>query len=157
MPNFSFLAVHALYHLGLAVWIGGTIALGALVAPDLFRRLPRHEAGAIFGSTLRKFARIRLGAIVLVIVAAGLRFMFWEKHSASVWILARWIAIAALTAAVLYEIAVLEPALEARRLELSPDMAPDDPRRQPFQRLHRRAEALMKACLLVAGGALFLS
>ncbi len=35
MPNWLHLFTNLVYHLGLALWIGGTIVLGALVAPAL--------------------------------------------------------------------------------------------------------------------------
>ncbi|MCU1349537.1 MAG: hypothetical protein JWO56_2567 [Acidobacteria bacterium] len=146
MPNWLYLVTNTLYHLGLALWIGGAVVLGALVAPELFRALPRQEAGGIFGPVLRKFARLRLGAIVLVIAAAAFKHWLWETHASTPWILIRWIAIAFMTAAVVYEIYYLEGALEARR---------GDP--ATFQPLHRRSESLMKLGLLAAVIALFLS
>src|SRR5207253_5074750 len=94
MPNWLYLLDSIAYHLGLALWIGGAIVLGALVAPALFGAMPRQEAGAIFGPILRKFARLRLGAIALVIVAAAVKHLAWETHASTVWILIRWIAIA---------------------------------------------------------------
>ena len=145
MPNWLYLLDSIAYHLGLALWIGGAIVLGALVAPALFGAMPRQEAGAIFGPILRKFARLRLGAIALVIVAAAVKHLAWETHASTVWILIRWIAIAFMAAAVLYEIYSLEPALHARR---------GDPER--FQPLHRRSENLMKLTLLAAVVAAFL-
>ena len=54
MPNWEHIAFNGLYHLGLAFWIGGAIALGALVAPALFGTLSRQEAGGIFGPVLRR-------------------------------------------------------------------------------------------------------
>src|SRR5215470_6324481 len=68
MPNWSYILINALYHLGLALWIGGAIALGALAAPVLFRSLPRQQAGSIFGPTLRRFARLRAVALLLIVV-----------------------------------------------------------------------------------------
>ena len=47
MPNWLYLLTNFVYHLGLAIWIGGSIALGALVAPALFRMLPRPQAVAV--------------------------------------------------------------------------------------------------------------
>ncbi|HVR42746.1 MAG TPA: DUF4149 domain-containing protein [Thermoanaerobaculia bacterium] len=67
-----------LYHLGLSVWIGGFLVLGALVAPALFRRLERPLAGEIFGGILRRFARVRLITLILVMGAAAARFALWE-------------------------------------------------------------------------------
>lgn len=145
MPNWLYLLVSIAYHLGLALWIGGAVVLGALVAPALFRALPRQEAGGIFGPILRRFARLRLGAITVVILAAAVKHFRWETHASTVWILIRWIAIAFMAVAVLYEIYYLERELEARR---------GDPDR--FQPLHRRSENLMKLSLLAAVVAAFL-
>ena len=157
MPNWLYLFVNLLYHLGLAVWIGGAIALGGLAAPILFRSLPRHQAGAIFGPTLRRFSRVRVAALVLIIVGAGVKALRWESHAATPWIAVRWLAIAFLAFSVLYEILVLERALEAKRLQLTPEMAEDDPRRRAFGALHRHAEVLMKWSLAAAVVALFFS
>ena len=156
MPNWLHLVTDLIYHLGLALWIGGTVALGALTAPALFRALPRPEAGAIFGPILRRFARVRVAAILPTIVAAAVRLFVWERQ-VNVWITIRWAALAFLAFTVVYEIVVLEKALEARRVHLTPEMAPDDPRRAEFQRLHKRAERLLSASLAAAVVAVFLS
>ena len=156
MPNWLHLLTNLAYHLGLALWIGGTIVLGALVAPALFRALPRPQAGAIFGPTLRKFARLRLGALIATIAAAGVKHAIWERTS-SLWISLRWAALGVLAAAVLYEIAYLEPKLEARRVHLTPEMGEDHPERRAFNALHRRAEGLMKASLVAAIAAMLIS
>ena len=156
MPNWLHLSTNLVYHLGLALWIGGAIVLGALVAPALFRALPRAEAGAIFGPTLRRFARLRLGALIATIVAAGVKHAVWERTS-TLWISLRWAALGILAAAVLYEIGYLERALEARRVHLTPAMAEEHPQRKAFHTLHKRAEGLMKASLVAALAAMLLS
>lgn len=156
MPNWLHLLTNLVYHLGLAIWIGGAVVLGALVAPALFRALPRPEAGAIFGPTLRRFARLRVGALVATIAAAGVRHAVWER-TPTLWISLRWAALGILAAAVLYELAWLEPKLEARRVRLAPDMGEDHPERQAFNVLHKRAEGLMKASLVAALLAMLLS
>jgi hypothetical protein len=156
MPNWLHLFTNLVYHLGLALWIGGTIVLGALVAPALFRALPRPQAGGIFGPTLRRFARLRLGALIATVAAAGMKHAIWERTS-SLWISLRWAALGVLAAAVLYEIAYLEPKLEARRVHLTPEMGEDHPERRAFNALHRRAEGLMKASLVAAMAAMLIS
>lgn len=145
MPNWLHVFVNGLYHLGLALWIGGAVALGALAAPVLFGALPRQQAGSIFGPTLRRFAKLRLAAVVLMIVGAGAKYFVFERFAHSPWIAVRWILIAILAATVVYEIAVLHPAMERLR---------GDP---AFGRLHKRSEGLMKMSLIVAVAALFLS
>ena len=143
MPNWLYLLFHFLYTLGLALWIGGAVALGALAAPKLIGALPREQAGSIFGPILRRFTRLRVFAIAVVIVSAAVKYFLWETHARTPWIMLRWIAIAFMAATVLYEIALLEPAM-ARRDER-------------FPTLHRRSEMLMKASLIAAFVALFFS
>jgi len=139
------MTVSFVYHVALALWIGGAIALGALTAPELFRRLQRPDAGAIFGTILRRFSRIRLGAVIVALIAAGVKHVEWERHTSSHWIAARWVLLALLSAVVLYEIGYLEPVMG--RLRGSAE----------FMRLHRRSEGLMKVSLLAALGAVFLA
>lgn len=139
MPNWSYLAINFLYHIGLAIWIGGALVLGALVAPALFRALPRSDAGNIFGPTLRRFSRLRVIAVGLMVTAAAIKYGIWERHAASPWIAIRWVAIAALAVDVAYEIGYLEPALERARGDS-----------EAFGRLHKRSEVLMKSALMVA-------
>ncbi len=156
MPNWLHLFTNLTYHLGLALWVGGSVALGALVAPQLFRALPREQAGGIFGRMLRRFARLRVGALVAAIAAAAVKYALWER-TPTLWMAIRWAALLFMAAAVLYEIAHLEGALERRRLELTPQMEAEDPRRRDFNALHKRAETLLKASVLAAVVAMLLS
>lgn len=157
MPNWSYILINALYHLGLALWIGGAVALGALAAPVLFRALPRPQAGAIFGPTLRRFARLRVVALLLIVAGAGAKFLFYEGHAATVWLVLRWAAIAFLALDLVYELGYQERAMERLRSQFTPAMAENDPRRLAFGRLHKRAEALMRGSLAAALLALVLS
>jgi Domain of unknown function (DUF4149) len=157
MPNFLFLLLSFAYNLALAIWIGGAIALGALTAPELFRQMPRQQAGGVFGPILRRFARLRLAAVVLAIIAAAIRHVLWETHGASPWIAIRWAALFVLAASVAYEIAALEPAMQRHRSLIRPEGGETDPNRLVFMVLHRRSEALMKLSLLAALLALFLA
>ena len=146
MPNWLYIVTHTFYLLGLAVWIGGGVILGALVAPALFRSLPRHQAGSIFGPILRRFSRLRLAAVVVMIVTAAIKHWVWETHAISPWIAIRWLALAIMAAIVVYELFGLEPAI--MRAE-TPSPA--------FTRLHKRSESLMKAGFASAVVALLLS
>ena len=156
MPNWLHLFTNLFYHLGLAIWIGGTLVLGALVAPALFRALPRHEAGGIFGPTLRRFARVRVAALLVTILAAGVKYAIWEG-GATPWIAIRWGALLFMAATVVYEVGFLERALEARRVHLTPEMPEDHPERRAFNVLHKRAEGLLKGSVLAAVVAMLLS
>jgi len=100
----------------------------------------------IFGPLLRRFTRLRLAAIVVMIVTAAIKHFLWETHAISPWIAIRWGALALMAAIVLYELFGLEPAIMKAE-------APSD----AFTRLHKRSEALMKAGLASAFVALLLS
>ena len=102
MPNWLYLLANFAYHLGLALWIGGVIALGALTAPALFRVLPRADAGALFGSILRRFSRLRAVAFLLVVAGAAAKFVGWESHAATPWLVLRWLSIAILGVSIVY-------------------------------------------------------
>ena len=156
MPNWLHLFTNLFYHLGLAIWIGGTLVLGALVAPALFRALPRLEAGGIFGPTLRRFARVRVVALLVTIVAAAVKFAIWERGG-MLWIGVRWGALLFLAATLVYELGYLERTLKARRVHLTPEMPEDDPKRRAFNVLHKRAEGLLKTSVLAAVVAMLLS
>jgi uncharacterized membrane protein len=147
MPNWPFLIVHALYQLGLALWIGGAVALGALVAPALFGNLPRAQAGGLFAPILRRFARLRVIALVMTIAGAAMRYLLAEQHARGVWIGIRWLCIAILAIDLVYEIASLEPKMGKLRAQMT---AEDTPERREFQRLHKRSEMLMKVTLIAA-------
>ena len=142
MPNWLYLLFNFLYQLGLAIWIGGSIALGALVAPALFRTLPNEQAGAIFGPALRRFSRLRIVALLLVIVGAAAKYFGWERNASNPWIAVRWAAIAFLAITVVYEVGYLERALDSR---------------VDFAKHHHRAEVLMKSALVAAIVALLFS
>jgi uncharacterized membrane protein len=156
MPNWLHLFTNLFYHLGLAIWIGGALVLGALVAPALFRTLPRLEAGGIFGSTLRRFARVRVAALLVTIVAAAVKYAVWES-GATLWIAIRWAALLFMAATIVYEVGYLERIMEARRVHLTTEMPEDHPQRRAFNVLHKRAEGLLKGSVLAAAVAMLLS
>ena len=157
MPNWTFIFINALYHLGLALWIGGAIALGALAAPVLFATLPRPQAGGLFGRILRRFARLRVVALLLIVGGAGAKFLLFETHAATIWIALRWAAIAFLALDLVYQLGYQERVMEGLRQRMGPDAAADDPARLAFGRLHVRAEWLLRLSILAAVLALVLS
>ncbi len=160
MPNWAYLVVSLFYNLGLATWIGGGVALGAIAAPLAFRTLERRVAGELFGPIFRRFSRLRLMALVVAIAAAAIKFVTWETHADGIrygsWVAVRWAALAFMAAAVLYEILVIQPSMERQRPGLQ-DAGddPDHPIRTGFNALHKRAEVLTRASLLAAVVAMF--
>jgi uncharacterized membrane protein len=155
LPNWLYLIFQFLYDLGLALWIGGAIVLGAAAAPALFRSLPRPQAGALFGTILARFARIQAIALLMIVIGAVARFLIWERHAATVWLIGRWAAIAMLAWALLVQMSI-----QKKMRAIGPDLGAeteDNPVRITFQHLHTRAEGLMRASLIAAFIALFFS
>jgi hypothetical protein len=155
LPNWLYLIFQFLYDLGLALWIGGAIVLGAAAAPELFRSLPRPQAGAIFGTILARFARIQAIALLMIVIGAVARFLIWERHAATLWLIGRWAAIAMLACALLAQMSI-----QKKMRRIGPDLGAeteDNPVRILFQHLHTRAEGLMKASVIAAFIALFFS
>jgi len=156
LPNWIYLFVALIYNLGLAVWIGGTVVLGALVAPALFRKMDRQEAGGLFGEILRKFSRIRLVCLGLVVASAAFKHFAWETHitgsSSPLWISIRWAAIAVMAAGIGYEVLFVERAMDRAR-----NGGSDPAAKSLFSTLHLRAERLVKVELIAAAIALLLN
>jgi hypothetical protein len=155
LPNWIYLFFHLLYDLGLALWIGGAIALGACAAPELFKALPKHQAGAIFAPILGRFTRLRGWALIMIVIGAGAKFLIWERHAVSPWLAGRWAAIVMLAWAQLADIS-LQKKLRVFGSNLGPE-TDDNPLRALFQLLHIRAEGLMKASVIAAVIALIFS
>lgn len=80
-PNFLFLLLRTLHLLALALWLGGLVAIGALVAPTAFHaarsapilagHLPQQNAlaGAVVGGSLRLFNFVSLACAGVMLVA----------------------------------------------------------------------------------------
>ena len=146
----------------LAVWIGGLIALGALVAPSIFGVLDasgmaggRTLAGTLFGEILRRFHYVAYvcGAVVLASLAArGVLGPRPRRFSVRLAILA------AILAATVYSGLVVSP--EVVRMQQSIGAAPstlasEDPRRAAFGRLHATSTALHVVALIGALGLVY--
>ena len=155
MPNWFYLILQLFYDLGLAIWIGGALVLGAAVAPELFKALPKQQAGAIFGPILGRFLRMRAFALLMIVISAGARFLIWERHAATFWLAGRWGAIVLLAWALLGERSI-QRKMRVFATNLGPETE-DSPVREIFRLLHIRAEGVMKASLIAALIALFFS
>ena len=150
LPNLPYLLASFVHLLGLAVWLGGIVALGAIAAPVLFRRLPRTEAGALFGPMLRVFEKVSLGAAIATVAGAIAKGMIGGQN-ANVWILIRDIALGLMVLLLLAANFSVHPAI--RRLqEATPGIGalPDsDPARMRFQKMHKLSERMMSAQLFL--------
>ena len=152
--NDGMLALRYAALLALAVWVGGLIALGAVVAPALFDALGRSggggrmQAAAIFADMLRGFHRIAYvcGAVMLTSLAA--RGVLGPRP--------RRFAIRAVIAGLMLGATawtglVVAPRIARAQREIgaAPSSLPEgDARRIEFARLHRLATTLSLVPLL---------
>ena len=144
IPNLPYLIASFVHLLGLTVWLGGIVALGAIAAPVLFRRMPRKEAGALFGVMLSIFEKVSLGAAVATVLGAFAKGIIGHQNP-NVWVISRDLALAVMVALLLAANLWLHPAIRA----LQPGLpeAEDDPARIRFGRLHKLSERMMSAQL----------
>jgi putative copper export protein len=149
-------AAQSVYFTALGLWVGGLGALGAIVAPSVFRTAPsRADAGRIFGSILRTFgvvelvlAGMLLGSACLLRRAPGMR---WGTLRAA---LVMCMCLLAVISVCGVDPAVAQAAGQVRDAERTPE---HDPGRVRFQRLHQWSERLAGTTLLVGFVLLVLS
>jgi len=148
--NDRVLALRYAYVLALAIWLGGMVVLGAVVAPVTFQVLQASDptlgrllAGAAFGAILARFHFVAYGcgAILLLTLAAmallGPRPRGVAARSAIIIAMlgvstysGRW---------VLAEIGAIQQSVG----ELPSNLPATDPRRIRFDELHQRSTGLM--------------
>ncbi|HEY2435212.1 MAG TPA: DUF4149 domain-containing protein [Vicinamibacterales bacterium] len=135
--------------LALVVWIGGLIALGAIVAPAAFDVMAARQvadgrllAGALFGEVLRRFFFLSSGAAVVLFLTLIVRRILGPRprHAGL-----RTGILVLMTAASLYASVVVTGRIAALQatMTVAPSSLPAaDPRRVEFGRLHGIASAL---------------
>ena len=141
--------------LALVVWVGGLVALGAIVAPATFDVMAARQvadgrlvAGAVFGEILRRFFLVSCGAGLLLLASLTLRRILGPKprhfgFRAGILLL--------MLAATLYAGVVVAGRIAS--LQASMNVAPSslpaaDPRRIAFGRLHLISTSLQLVPLL---------
>lgn len=148
------------YHVGLAVLIGGGTVLGAAAAPGIFRTIrSRGEAGNVFAAILARYDGMALIALVLVLLTTILKAGAFEEDPRDWRILARWVALAIMSGAVLYGVAYAGPVARSIRRETPgfDDLPEVDIRRREFRAMHRRASTAFSLVVVLGLVALFFS
>jgi hypothetical protein len=150
-------ALRFLYMLGLVVWLGGMVVLGAVVAPSTFQVLQamqldtgRELAGAVFGTSLARFAYVSYGAAGLMIVTLAIMAILGPRPRP---FLIRGVVIAAMLAIAIYSGVIVANQIEAVQQEAGglPSRLPaTDSRRLRFDSLHVLSERLMMVNVLGA-------
>ena len=144
------LALRYVYVLALAVWLGGMVILGAVVAPATFQVLQasvpatgRELAGTVFGATLVRFHYVAYAAGGLLLVTlAAMRVLGPPPAHVGV----RAIIAAVMLAVALYSGMVVLHQIDAVQVEAGglPSRLPEgDVRRARFDALHLLSTRLM--------------
>ena len=149
------------YHLALAILVGGALVLGSAAAPAIFRTVrSRGEAGAIFGAVLARWDGLAILCVIAVVLTSVLKAGAYEVNGVpELRLVARWIAIVLLVATVLYSSAWANPVARSLRAQ-SPawdDLPESAPLRQEFAKLHRGSSGAMRLAVIAGLVVLFLS
>ena len=150
-------AMRYAYVIALVVWLGGMITIAAVVAPATFSALERVEpdvgrtrAATVVGEVLRRFHVVSyLAAAVLLATLAGMKVIGPRPIGFG----RRLLIVGTMLAASVAAAVIVDPAIARRRDALGvpvASLAPSDPRRIEFGRLHAVSTALLG--IAVVGG-----
>jgi hypothetical protein len=149
------------YHLALAILVGGALVLGAAAAPAIFASVrSRGDAGAIFGAVLGRYDGLAILCVVLIVVTSLLKASAFEVTGApETRLMLRWLALLVLCGATLYSSAWASPVARSVRAQTPgwDDLREDAPLRREFQSLHRSARRAMTVAVVAGIIAMFLS
>lgn len=161
METLYFDTLQFVYHLALAILVGGAVVLGAAAAPAIFASVrSRGEAGAIFGSVLGRYDGLALLCVVLVVVTSVLKATAFEVTGVpETRLVVRWLSLLVVCAATLYSSAWANPVARSVRAQTPgwDDLRDDAPMRREFQSLHRSSRRAMTVAILAGIVAMFLS
>ena len=154
-----------LYHLSLAIVVGGGFVLGSVVAPAVLRTVSSESGGrglfgAVFGAALARWDVLAILCVILVVVTSALKAGAYEVSEAPDGrLIARWVAIAVMAVAVLYSSGWANPVARSLRAQTPAwdEMPETTPLRREFAALHRRSSRAMRAAIFAGLVALYLS
>ncbi|MGH2472137.1 MAG: DUF4149 domain-containing protein [Candidatus Limnocylindria bacterium] len=159
METLSFDLLQFLYHLALAILVGGPLVLGTAVAPAIFASArSRADAGTLFGSVLARFDGLAIFSVIVVIVTSLLKALAFEVTGApEPRLIVRWIALVALVVITLYSSGYANPVARAIRTQTPgfEDQPLSAPARVEFTRLHERSRRAMSVAVILGLVALF--
>jgi len=150
------------YVLALAVWLGGMVVLGAVVAPSTFRVLQASEpitgrllAGATFGAILERFHYVAYGSGALLLVTLAAMALLGPRPRGFA---VRSALVASMLFVALYSGFVVLREVDSIQQEVGalPSSLPaDDARRIRFDYLHQLSTRLMMINIVGALALLF--
>jgi uncharacterized membrane protein len=161
METLYFDVLQFVYHLALAILVGGAVVLGLAAAPAIFASVSsRGEAGTIFGAVLGRYDGLAILSVILIVVTSVLKASAFEVTGApETRLILRWIALLVLCGATLYSSVWASPVARSIRAQTPgwDDLRDDAPLRREFQSLHRSSRRAMTVAILAGVVAMFLS
>lgn len=151
-------ALRFLMFLSLAVWIGGILFFGAVVAPTLFTVLPtRQLAGAVVTRSLAKLHWIGLASGVIFAITSMIYGRIGSGSASP--FAARHVLVYVMIALTLLSQFGIAARMEALRTEMGviDEVSSSDARRMEFNRLHHWSTRIEMAVLAVGLCVLYLS
>jgi hypothetical protein len=143
-------ALRFLSGLALALWLGGAVAIGSIVAPSAFAVLNASDAASLVGETLRRFHLLTYASGVTLVGVLAATAIVGPRPRAFAWrLLTAGVMLAATLASGLW----VDQHIRTMRTEIGvsvSSLARDDARRVMFGRLHGLSTLLM--ALTVVGG-----
>ncbi len=144
------IALRYVYVVALAIWVGGLLTIGSVVAPSAFAALSPSEGGdraaaAVVGEVLRRFHTIGYAAGATLLATLILMKLVGPRppgFGLRLGLVSAMLAFGVTTGA------FIDPQIAAMRAESAVpirSLAPMDPKRQRFGRLHGISTALMAA------------
>jgi hypothetical protein len=134
--------------LALAVWLGGAVAIGSIVAPSAFAVLSAGDAASLVGETLRRFHIVTYAAgIALVGGLAGMALVGPRPRAFAWRLLTAGLMLAATLASGLW----VDTRIRTMRTEIGvpvSSLPTGDARRAAFGRLHGLSTLLMGMTVL---------
>ncbi len=160
MDNLYFDAIQFLYHLALAILVGGGVVLGAAVAPAVFKTAgSRGEAGTIFGAALARWDGLAMLATIVLVITSALKIGFEITGAPEPRLVVRWVALVLLCAAVVYSSGWANPVARSLRAQTPAfdDLPETTPVRREFAKLHASSSRAMRIGIIAGLIALLLS
>ena len=161
METLYFDVLQFVYHLALAILVGGAVVLGLAAAPAIFASVSsRGEAGTIFGAILGRYDGLAILSVILIVVTSILKATAFEVTGApETRLVIRWLALLVLCGATLYSSAWASPLARTIRAQTPgwDDLRDDAPLKREFQSLHRSSRRAMTVAILAGVVAMFLS
>lgn len=143
----------------LGLWVGGLVTLGAVVAPGLFDVLVSTDAASgrdlaahVFARLLGAFQYVSWGLAGVVVTSLGLRAALGPRPQRLA--IRLWIT-GIMTAASMVTAVVIAPEIEAIRAAAAgsvSNLAPADPVRVRFGRLHGASTGLLVVTVILGVG-----